>query len=427
MTAQTSPQNIGLMAARIALVITTIILLAIFIGGLKYRFDELTTVCQAEPCIALTLLPADVAVLEAMGLSPQFYAGYQVGVEILTVVIITLLAALIFWQRSQDWMGILVAFALVLFGASFMVESDTALMKQYPAFQPAFNLLNTFSGVPFVLLFYLFPDGRFVPRWTRWAAIALTIIALADPVFLRVSPTITSGIFSAVAMFAFLVCLLIGVLAQVYRYRHISDAVQRQQTKWVVFGLTSLFFVVLTWSLFVELAPPEPGYPRMFFNMVIFSFAFLLFMLFPATVVISILRYRLWDIDLVIRRTLIYGLLTGSLAFVYFGSVLVTQTLFQAVTGRAESSPLTIVLSTLIIAALFNPLRRRLQTLINRRFYRQSYDAAVTLADFAATARDEVDLTSLTHELVRVVDETMRPTHISLWLRENEPEGGSRS
>jgi hypothetical protein len=114
---------------------------------------------------------------------------------------------------------------------------------------------------------------------------------------------------------------------------------------------------------------------------------------------------------------------TGLLAIVYFGSVLVTQTIFQIFTGRTENSQLTIVLSTLVIAALFNPLRRRVQMLINRRFYRQNYDAALTLAHFAATARDEVDLTNLTHELVRVVDKTMRPAHISLWLRENEPEG----
>jgi hypothetical protein len=118
-----------------------------------------------------------------------------------------------------------------------------------------------------------------------------------------------------------------------------------------------------------------------------------------------------------------YGMLTGLLAIVYFGSVLVTQTIFQIFTGRTENSQLTIVLSTLVIAALFNPLRRRVQMLINRRFYRQNYDAALTLAHFAATARDEVDLTNLTHELVRVVDKTMRPAHISLWLRENEPEG----
>jgi hypothetical protein len=320
-------------------------------------------------------------------------------------------------------MGILVAFALVLFGASFMVEADSALMKLYPAFQPGLNLLNALSGVPFVLLFYLFPDGRFVPRWAYWPAAALTITALADPLLQKTGSRITSGIFSSVLLAVFLVCLLVGVFAQVYRYRHISNPIERQQTKWVVFGLTGLFFVVLIWSLFVEIAPPRPGYPRMLFNLVIHTFAFGLFMLFPVTVVISILRYRLWDIDLVIRRTLMYGMLTGLLAIVYFGSVLVTQTIFQIFTGRTENSQLTIVLSTLVIAALFNPLRRRVQMLINRRFYRQNYDAALTLAHFAATARDEVDLTNLTHELVRVVDKTMRPAHISLWLRENEPEG----
>jgi hypothetical protein len=403
--------------------VLTASLLIIFVAGLRPRFDELVTICQAEPCIALTLLPDDVTVLESLGLSIEFYAGYHVGIEIFSATVISLLGGLIFWRRFQDGMGILVAFALVLFGASFMVEADSALMKLYPTFQPGLNLLNALSGVPFVLLFYLFPDGRFVPRWTYWPAAALTITALADPLLQKTGSRITSGIFSSVLLAVFLVCLLVGVFAQVYRYRHISNPIERQQTKWVVFGLTGLFFVVLIWSLFVEIAPPRPGYPRMLFNLVIHTFAFGLFMLFPVTVVISILRYRLWDIDLVIRRTLMYGMLTGLLAIVYFGSVLVTQTIFQIFTGRTENSQLTIVLSTLVIAALFNPLRRRVQMLINRRFYRQNYDAALTLAHFAATARDEVDLTNLTHELVRVVDKTMRPAHISLWLRENEPEG----
>jgi hypothetical protein len=144
--------------------------------------------------------------------------------------------------------------------------------------------------------------------------------------------------------------------------------------------------------------------------------SFLLILLLPLTFGVAILRYRLWDIDLLIRRTLVYALLTAGLAGVYFLSVVVLHTLVGALTGES-SSVLVTVLSTLAIAALFTPLRRRVQAFIDRRFYRRKYDAARTLATFGAALRDEVDLTSLEARLVAAVDETMQPAHVGLWRR----------
>jgi hypothetical protein len=137
---------------------------------------------------------------------------------------------------------------------------------------------------------------------------------------------------------------------------------------------------------------------------------------------IAILKYRLYDIDLLIRRTLIYGVLTALLALVYLGAVIALQTVFTALTGAARSELVT-VLSTLVIAALFIPLRNRLQAAIDRRFYRRKYDAARTLAQFSGALRDEVDLDDLSAHLVDAVDETMQPESVSLWLRAARDEG----
>jgi hypothetical protein len=140
------------------------------------------------------------------------------------------------------------------------------------------------------------------------------------------------------------------------------------------------------------------------------------FLLIPVSMGFAMLRYRLWDIDVIIRRTLVYGLLTFLLLAIYFGAVVMLQTLFTAISE--QSSTIAIVVSTLIIAALFSPLRGRLQNIIDRRFYRRKYDASQTLADFAATARDEVNLDMLMSELEEVVRGTMQPEHVTLWLRE---------
>ena len=139
---------------------------------------------------------------------------------------------------------------------------------------------------------------------------------------------------------------------------------------------------------------------------------------FYLAVGIAILRYRLYEIDLIINRTLVYGVLTGTLALVYFGGVATSQVIFRTLTGQEEQQPqIAVVVSTLVIAALFNPLRHRIQGFIDRRFYRRKYDAAKTLETFGARLRDETDLEALNNELVGVVRETMQPAHVFVWLR----------
>jgi divalent metal cation (Fe/Co/Zn/Cd) transporter len=147
----------------------------------------------------------------------------------------------------------------------------------------------------------------------------------------------------------------------------------------------------------------------------------------PIAIGIAILRYRLYDIDTLINRTLVYGSLTALLGLVYLGGVAMTQVIFRALTGHQEQPQLAIVVSTLVIAALFNPLRRRIQSLIDRRFYRRKYDARKTLEAFSAQLRNETDLEALSDDLVRVVRVTMQPAHVSLWLRpETAQKGGQR-
>ena len=215
----------------------------------------------------------------------------------------------------------------------------------------------------------------------------------------------------------------LGLAAQIYRYRWHSSPAQRQQAKWVVGGLAAglggfIGAIFLSEVLFPGLAPagsPADLAARM---AVVGSFVFI-----PLSLTMAILRLRLWEIDRLINRALVYGALTASLALVYFGSVVLLQRLVGVLTGQQESR-LAIVASTLAIAALFQPLRRRLQVAIDRRFYRRRYDAAQILTAFSATLRDETNLEKISADLLAVVQETMQPAHVSLWLRPPERRGG---
>jgi hypothetical protein len=216
------------------------------------------------------------------------------------------------------------------------------------------------------------------------------------------------------------------VVAQVYRYRKVSSPIQRQQTKWVVFGtsvaLLGYTVVDLTYGL---LAPHFP--PNLLSRLIVITALNCFALLIPLSFGFAILRSRLWDIDIIIHRTIVYGALTGTLALIYVSLVIGVQSLVHRLTGQVLDSPLVIVGSTLLIAALFQPLRHRIQYTIDRRFYRRKYDAVRTLEAFSADLRNEVDLNILTERLIAVVQETMQPTHISLWLRSPETSGGQNT
>jgi hypothetical protein len=202
-----------------------------------------------------------------------------------------------------------------------------------------------------------------------------------------------------------------------YRYWRVSTPVERQQTKWVSLGFVIFMVIISAYWIPLYALPDATLYE---------PFAYLAYQLIlpvvPLSFFIAIQRYQLYDIDVIIRRTLVYGLLTAILAGMYFVGVVGTQTLLGGITGKAgEQQPLVIVATTLLIAAFFQPLRRRLQAFIARRFYRSKYDAEQTLATFGEALRSEVELHHLSEHLVAAVEETMHPAQISLWLR--APEG----
>ena len=219
------------------------------------------------------------------------------------------------------------------------------------------------------------------------------------------------------------ILLLVGVLASaislVVRFRH-SRGDERRQLKWLAYAAVVVVLAAAV-SLTVEGVAPDSDVAiiQVMQLTLVASLSTV-----PIAAGIAILKYRLYEIDLLINRTLVYGVLTGMLALVYFGGVAAVQTIFRAVTGQEQQPQLAVVVSTLVIAALFNPLRRRIQGFIDRRFYRSKYDARKTLEAFSAKLRHETDLDALSDDLVGVVRETMQPAHVSLWLRPDTASKG---
>ena len=404
-----------LAAARLAWLAVAALAVGLYLSSVPYNVDDQALRCAAEPCLDGRLTPEEVAVLPRLGLSFRAYTWYIFLATNAAVWLAWLaLGLLIFWRRADEPIGLFTSLVLVVHMS--MIGTSDRLAARHPLLWLAFGVVVAVGGTGFATLPYLFPDGRFVPRWTRWPALAF---------LLWEGPRLLASLAPSGPPFEVLVYFALGVAALIYRYARVATPAQRQQVKWVAAALPlwPLSYLGVRGVLLPALFPAatQPGLGRVVYNMVTIPlFWSLPFMLVPAAFAVAILRHRLYDIDVVIRRTLIYGALTAALAAVYFGGIVILQRAVGWLTGQQES-PVAIVASTLAIAALFQPLRRRIQAFIDRRFYRRKYDAAKTLAAFAATLRDETDLERIRADLLAVVQETMQPAHVSLWLR--PPEG----
>jgi len=367
--------------------------------------------------------------------------------EFLPVLLIAFLAfstvgAIVASRRPENAVGWIFCAVGVFLGAAFLAQfyADYTLIVQ-PGALPGGGIMVwslSWSGpILFLaptLLLLLFPNGRLPSRRWRpvaWLAVvgtAMSILGLAfrpgtldddypavtNPLGIEGAPGDVLSLMSGAGGVLAAIALSLSLIAMILRLRR-SRGDERQQLKWIAYAGG-----IMVAAFLGGFALPGTG----LIGDLVWATGFVALVGIPIAAGIAILKYRLYDIDLVINRTLVYGSLTATLALVYFGGVATTQTIFRALTGQEQQPQLAIVISTLVIAALFNPLRRRIQSFIDRRFYRRKYDAAKTLEAFSAKLRDETDLDAVSDDLVGVVRETMQPAHVSLWLRpEPTPKG----
>jgi hypothetical protein len=412
------------LVVQLAWVVVALLTLAITAASAPADFERYSTLCAGAPgnCLERSqLTPEELQEMERIGLSLGHYAAIGVGVSTLSKLVWFGVGGLVFLLRPRDRMALLVSCFLVVFGtATLASESVDVLVSAYPAWWVPARGLQVLGEILAVLFFLTFPDGKFVPRWTPLLAVVFLTFQVPGDLFPELYGT--APVLGTLQMLVFLVCVLGMIGSQVYRYRRVSTFEQRRQTKWVVFGTTlaiSLLITTLAPLFFFVLRVAET--PSSFVLLIGEVIPFIM-LLIPISVGIAMLRSGLFDIDLVINRALVYGTLTVSLVVVYLGAVVGTQRLLSPLVG--EGNQLAVVVSTLVIAALFQPLRRRIQAFIDRRFYRKKYDTSKMLERFGSRLREETDLDALNAELVSVVKETMQPEQVSLWLR---PEKGEQT
>ena len=331
------------------------------------------------------------------------------------------LGTLIFLRRRDDFTALFVSFYLLLYGfiiggAMEMLEYLLLSRTGVYAFRSQSVIFPSLS----VLMLLIFPNGKITPAWFR-ALIPLTLLTapamamLPDDQYLSFA-TLPSQL--AYGLIGGLFLLALG--GQVYRYRKVSTLIERQQTKIILYGLAVQFVLLAISSAFYfQLTSEQQNTlrPEYLLGMLVWFFTLTIT---PIVFTLAVIRWRLWDIDVVIRRTLVYGFLTAVLALLYFVSVVFFQYGFRLMAGH--ESPIAIVLSTLAIAGLFTPLRLRIQAAIDRRFYRSKYNSEQALARFQRSMRERTDLNQVEDELSSIVQVTVQPEWLSVWIRKATKE-----
>ena len=389
----------------------------VFLVGVPLFFRATRTPCANESIVSqcMSFSERGFQALERLGIPLEATAAIEFSVILAASLVFFTIGALIAWRKWNDGMALFTSLLFISFGATgvsdLFVNSLSLLPTRENLLWGALLLVASIPAIaewPALGAFLLtFPTGRFTPRWS---ALFILCWACSPVVFLLPVPPLLIGF---VVLSGF-----ISVLAvQVYRYRRVYHFVQRQQTKWLILSVVTSIGCVLIAALAIKTIPvlSSPDSPFASGSIVNVFSAIFVFLPIALTIATALLRYRLYDIDVLINRALVYGTLTLLLAGLYAACVIGLQSLARQFTGL--DSTIAIVVSTLAIAALFQPLRARIQRTVDHRFYRQKYDAAKTLAAFSSTLRDEIDLDELEVRLVDIVDETMQPTSVSLWLR----------
>ena len=405
-----------LVLARGAWLVVAVLALGFFAAGIPSEFVMFHTVCR-DTCLGGQVTQAGSRALRDLGLSLDFYAAYAVVHDIVFAAVYVAVAVIIFWRKSDERMAMLASFALLTFGIAGLPNTTYALSIEYASLWWPLSLLDFLGAASFGLFLYLFPDGRFVPGWTRWVVFAWIAWQLPTYWFPSWDSFDLDGWPGWLAITVWTAFLGTMIYTQAYRYLRVSGATERQQIKWVVFGISVAALVYL--GIVVALSPfaPAPATPGMVANILIgYTFLYAAMLLIPLSIGFAILRRHLWNIDFIINRTLVYGALTASVVALY---VLVVGALGQFL--QVSGNLIVSLIATGLTAVLFQPLRIRLQRGVNHLMYGERDEPYAVLSRLGQRLEATLSPDAMLPTVARTVAEALKLPYVAIEMGHDGP------
>ena len=406
--------------ARIFQILTICITLGLFIMNIPLNYEQRSTVCETEPCPPNQLSSRSVQALEDVGMSVHELVSLTVALDILFAVIFTACAIVIFVRKPSDLFTIFVTIMLVTFGTATFTGGMQGIASAYPQLEWLIQTIALIGSLGILAFFFVFPNGRFAPRGTMVIFMGWFLFQLPRYYFPNASLILHGD--AAIYNLLFMTFFLSGVAAQIYRYIRVSNAVERQQTKWVIYGLTigmGGYLILRTVSLLVS-DPMGSGLPVSLGIVIVSSFFILLI---PISISIAVIRYRLWDIDPIINRTLVYG----ALSFLTIAFYVLVVGGFALYFRNTETNVVISFIATGIVAILFEPLRQRLQRAVNRLMYGERDDPATVLTRLSQRLDSALAPDSVLQTIVETLAQTLRLPYAAISLAEDAPRFASTS
>lgn len=402
-----------LVYVRVAWIVVAVFAVILFAYGIVVEFVTLQTVCPTDSCETGQLPASGLRSLRDLGLPTGFYAGFAVTIDAILAAVYCAVSAAVFWRKSADLMAMFASLTLLVFGTATFPNAMDLLATVRPAWWLPVVVLGSLGSVCMSVFLYTFPDGRFVPRWTMWVALA----GITWQILEYLVPGWVSGAWpSRLRILVWSVFLLIAVFAQAYRYRRVSNVVQQLQTKWVVFGISAALLILLGIMLFLIASHPVPSSSRSLAALLIGSAVYSLGMLLiPLSIGVAILRFRLWDIDLIINRTLVYATLTAGVVGLY---VLVVGSI--GVILQVQGNLLISVLAAGLVAVLFQPVRQKLQHAVNHLMYGKRDEPYAVLSRLGQRLESTLAPDEVLPAVTTTVREALKLPYAGVQLRRRE-------
>jgi signal transduction histidine kinase len=400
---------------RVLQIVIICLTVGLFIAGIPLNYAQRSVVCEAEPC------PPDQLALKSeegpakMGMTVDSLAKLTVGLDILLTTVFTACAIVIFIRKPDDPFTIFVTIMLVTFGLATFAGGIRVTAYTYPKLNWLVKTIEITGNVAMLAFYFVFPNGRFTPRWTA-AIVLIWFLLLLPPYYFPDSPLNLQSkgpIFDLI----FYASLLSGIASQIYRYIRVSGPIQKQQTKWVVYGLTigmGGYLAVRTIGIFV----PDPFGSGLPIWIALLIIADLFILLLPLSISIAVIRYRLWDINPIINRTLVYG----ALSFLTIAFYILTVGGFALYFRNNETNLVISFIATGIVAILFDPLRQRLQRAVNRLMYGERDDPATVLTRLSQRLDAALAPDSVLQTIVETLAQTLRLPYAAISLLNDAQE-----